>query len=108
MYDVLYVYRYRDAWLKKKEMAKKRMEHVESSKKLWEEEIYRRQEQLSHDYSQEMKRRERERRLLMEFRELCWTTQAKNANELRKNLDKQCVSKKTMDYIITVLITKLW
>lgn len=70
------------------------MEHVVSGKKLWEEETFRRQEKLSRDHRQDIERRERQQRLLVEFGELRRTTQKKNSKEIRKNLDKQCVSLK--------------
>lgn len=91
---ILYVYRFQNLRLEKKEIAKKRIEHDQSGKKLWEEEVSKRREQLFQDSEREMERRERERRLLVEYAELQRSAQAKNANEIRKNLDKQCVSKK--------------
>ncbi|XP_025419505.1 vicilin-like seed storage protein At2g18540 [Sipha flava] len=86
--------RYQNGRLEKKEIAKKKIEHDQSGKKLWEEEISRRREQLFQDSGREMERRERERRLLVEYGELHKFTQIKNANEIRKNLDKQCNDKK--------------
>lgn len=53
----------------------------------------KRQEILNQDYALEIERRGREQKLLAEFRELRKTTQVENAQQLRKQLDKQCVSK---------------
>jgi hypothetical protein len=100
----MHVYRYQNGRLEKKEIAKKKIEHDQSGKKLWEEEISRRREQLFQDSGREMERRERERRLLVEYGELHKFTQIKNANEIRKNLDKQCVSKKKKPINCTIII----
>lgn len=77
---------------KRNELIKKRAEYVESGKKLWEEEVVRRQEWSAWDHELETERLGREKKMLSEFAELRRNMQIENAREFRKQLDKQCVS----------------
>lgn len=90
---IVCVHRYEDGQHERRRLADSRMEHVKICNKLWEEEMAKRQEILNQDHALEIERRDREQKLLAEFRELRRTTQVENADQLRKELDKQCVSK---------------
>lgn len=84
--------RYREVERKNRELANRRIEHVEIGKRLWEEEICRRRELSAQDLRSEMHRREREKRLLTEFSDLRVRKRTENANQFREQLEKQCVS----------------
>ncbi|XP_050055151.1 trichohyalin isoform X4 [Aphis gossypii] len=86
--------RYREGERKKRELANRKIKHVEIGKKLWEEEICRRREQSEQDLRSEMYRREREKRLLTEFVDLRRRMQFENAKQFREELDKQCDDKR--------------
>lgn len=90
---IICVYRYQDGQRERKRLADSRMEHVKVCNELLEEEMAKRQEILNQHNALEIERRNREQKLLAEFTELRRTTQMENAQKLRKQLDKQCVSK---------------
>lgn len=85
-------HRFRNGQHERKALAKRRMEYIESGKKLWKEEKAKRQEQLNQDHKREVKRRECEKMLLAEYAELRRNTRAEDARRFRELLDKQCVS----------------
>lgn len=66
---------------------------MESGNKLWKEEITKQREQLAEDHEWETKRRAHEKELLAEYAALCSRRKVEKANEFRKHLDGQCVSK---------------
>ncbi|XP_022168564.1 trichohyalin-like isoform X2 [Myzus persicae] len=86
--------RYQEGESKKRELANKRIEHVEIGNRLWEEEICRRRERSAQNLRSEMHRREREKRLLTEFADLRRRTRTDNANRFREQLEKQCNDKR--------------
>ncbi|XP_025208212.1 coiled-coil domain-containing protein 173-like [Melanaphis sacchari] len=86
--------RYREKERKKKELANKKIEHIDIGKKLWKEEIHRRRERSEQDFQLEMYRREREKKLLTEFVNLRRRLQMENAKQFREQLDKQCNDKR--------------
>ncbi|XP_008184806.3 trichohyalin-like [Acyrthosiphon pisum] len=86
--------RYREVERRNRELANKRIEHVEIGNRLWEEEICRRRELSAQDLRSEMHRREREKRLLTEFADLRARTRTENANRFREQLEKQCNDKR--------------
>ncbi|CAI6361548.1 unnamed protein product [Macrosiphum euphorbiae] len=86
--------RYREVERKNRELANRRIEHVEIGKRLWEEEICRRRELSAQDLRSEMHRREREKRLLTEFSDLRVRKRTENANQFREQLEKQCNDKR--------------
>lgn len=89
---IVCVYRYEDGQRERKRLADSRMEHVKICNKLWKEEMAKRQKILNQDHALEIERRDHEQKLLAEFRELRRKTQFENAHQIRKELDKQCVS----------------
>lgn len=84
--------RYLEVERKKRELANKRIEHVDIGNRLWEEEMCRRRERSAEELRLEMLRREREKKLLTEFADLRKRTRTDNANRFREQLEKQCVS----------------
>lgn len=80
-----------DGRCKNNELVIKRAEYMESSKKLWEEEVMRRKELIALDRELEMERREREKGLLTEYAELHRNIKTEKTHEFRRQLDKQCV-----------------
>jgi len=69
------------------------MEYVEIGKRLWEDEKARRHRILVQEHILETERRNREKKLLIEFAELRRRMQEKNAQKFCEQLDTQCVSK---------------
>lgn len=69
------------------------MENVEIGKRLWEDEKTRRHRILVQKHVLETERRDREKKLLIEFAELSRRTQKKNAQKFCEQLDTQCVSR---------------
>ncbi|XP_050055150.1 trichohyalin isoform X3 [Aphis gossypii] len=93
--------RYREGERKKRELANRKIKHVEIGKKLWEEEICRRREQSEQDLRSEMYRREREKRLLTEFVDLRRRMQFENAKQFREELDKQCFNRCNVVFLVS-------
>lgn len=94
MFSVCAKCRYREGELKKKELANRRIEHVEIGNRLWEEEICRRREQSAQELQSEMRRCEREKKLLTEFADLRGRMRTENAKRFREQLEKQCNDKR--------------
>lgn len=86
--------RYREGERKKRELANRKIKHVEIGQKLREEEICRRREQSEQDLRSELYRRERDKRLLTEFVDLRRRMQLEKAKQFREELDKQCADKR--------------
>lgn len=83
---------YQDALAMKKERAKRRTDVMVDGRRLWAEEMARRQRQLTRDCEVEAERLEREKRLLTDYVKFCQKKQVETVNQFRAQLDQQCVS----------------